>query len=57
MPVNKENINKMIEAIKAEAKPIFMSTFVERNTACGTSACLAGWANLIRLNEVHIGDT
>lgn len=51
---NTENINAMIEAILAEDKrnsrnPIFMSDFVHRNNECGTSACIAGWANLLRL--------
>jgi hypothetical protein len=49
---NVENLNLMIEAIKKEPKAIRMGNFVEKNNTCGTTACLAGWANLLRLNAV-----
>jgi hypothetical protein len=45
--VNVANINLMIEAISAQAEPIHMGTFVDRNAECGTTACLAGWANIL----------
>lgn len=49
MTVNRDNINLMIEVIRAEKEPILMGTFLTRNT-CGTTACLAGWANVLRLD-------
>jgi hypothetical protein len=56
MAVKKDNIDRMIEAIGKETKqPIFMSSFVAENSQCGTSACLAGWASLIRMDSVHTG--
>lgn len=50
--VNKANIDLMIERISAEKEPIEMGDFVDHSSACGTTACLAGWANLIRLKMV-----
>lgn len=50
MTVNVENINAMIEAIRAVPEPIHMGNFVDRNAECGTTACLAGWANILRFN-------
>lgn len=58
MSVNVENINRMIAAIEAQAKPIHMSNFILKNASeneCGTTACLAGWANLLRLGAVGNG--
>lgn len=55
MTVNVENINKMIEAIKASVDPIKMSGFVSRNGECGTTACIAGWANILRTEEKGTG--
>lgn len=50
MTVNVANIDKMIKAISIEANPIHMSDYVDRNTDCGTTACLAGWANILALD-------
>lgn len=52
---NVDNLNKMIEAIRAEKQPIRMAGFVASNTACGTTACLAGWANILRQDGLHKG--
>lgn len=61
--MNVENIQKVIEAIKADAKAFKMYNFVQNPAAptdiygapmewtCGTAMCVAGWANLIRLEE------
>lgn len=49
--VNVANIDKMIDAISKQADPIYMGTFVRNNSECGTTACLAGWANILRLGE------
>ncbi len=47
---NIENINRMIDAIKKEKTRIYMGTFLQRapENVCGTAACLAGWANVLR---------
>lgn len=55
MPVNVANINLMIEAISKEAKPIYMGDYVSKNTECGTTACLAGWANILRFEQLGKG--
>lgn len=47
MTVNVDNINLMIEAISKEAEPIRMVDWLTRNEPCGTTACLAGWANIL----------
>jgi hypothetical protein len=47
MTVNVDNINLMIEAISKQAEPIQMADWVVRNEPCGTTACLAGWANIL----------
>lgn len=64
MTVNVDNINLMIKAISEQANPIHMGDFVWRNAECGTTACLAGWANVLRQqmqgklsrNNGYIGD-
>lgn len=57
MTVNVANINLMIEAISKEAKPIYMGDYVSKNTECGTTACLAGWANILRFQYLGKGRT
>ncbi len=65
MQLNIENINRVIEAIKADGKAFKMLNFVQSESAsavkdnygnprqwdCGTAMCIAGWANLIRLED------
>lgn len=58
--VNVGNIDRMIEVISAQPEPIHMSDWVIKNgnkSECGTAACLAGWANLLRLGEIGSGKT
>jgi hypothetical protein len=57
MTVNVENIDKMIAAISAQPTPIQMGDWVVKNgeSECGTTACLAGWANLLRLDQLGKG--
>src|SRR5262249_45013945 len=55
--VNVANIDTMIAEIsKQQDRPVKMSSFVDKNV-CGTTACLAGWPNFIRLNTSGSGFT
>src|SRR5262245_45818321 len=51
---NSKNIQKMIDAIEKQPTPIRMASFVARND-CGTTACLAGWANILRQDVQGLG--